>query len=87
LVQGIGNSNHRASFLPKRSALRKTALDNDLPIDFFTRLIWQESHFRSNAISYAGAQGIAQFMPATAVGRGLANPFDPLTALQAAGSF
>jgi hypothetical protein len=67
--------------------LAKTALDNDLPIDFFTRLIWQESHFRSNAISYAGAQGIAQFMPATAVGRGLANPFDPLTALQAAGRF
>lgn len=67
--------------------LAKTALDNDLPIDFFTRLIWQESHFNSNAISYAGAQGIAQFMPATAVRRGLADPFDPLTALQAAGKF
>jgi soluble lytic murein transglycosylase-like protein len=67
--------------------LAKTALDNDLPIDFFTRLIWQESHFNSNAISYAGAQGIAQFMPATAVNRGLADQFDPLTALQAAGRF
>jgi len=62
-------------------------MKNDLPIDFFTRLIWQESHFNSNAVSDAGAQGIAQFMPATAVGRGLADPFDPLTALEAAGKF
>jgi len=30
---------------------------------FLTRLIWQESSFRSNSISPAGAQGIAQFMP------------------------
>ncbi|HWG04935.1 MAG TPA: transglycosylase SLT domain-containing protein, partial [Beijerinckiaceae bacterium] len=43
----------------------------DLPIGFLTRLIWQESSFRASAVSPAGAQGIAQFMPRTAGERGL----------------
>jgi len=33
------------------------------------------------AVSRAGAQGVAQFMPATASRRGLSNPFDPLEAI------
>jgi hypothetical protein len=33
------------------------------------------------AVSRAGAQGVAQFMPATARWRGLADPFDPLEAI------
>jgi hypothetical protein len=52
-----------------------------LPVAFLTRLIWQESSFRPNTISPAGAQGIAQFMPRTADERGLANPFDPEEAI------
>jgi hypothetical protein len=67
--------------------LARASLENDLPVDFFTRLIWQESHFDPNAQSYAGAQGIAQFMPATARGRGLADPFDPHVALREAAKF
>jgi hypothetical protein len=54
-----------------------------LPIGFFTRLIWQESSFHPRAISPAGAQGIAQFMPGTAQERGLADPFDPEQAIPA----
>src|SRR4051794_33290034 len=42
-----------------------------LPPDFFTKLIWRESSFRPNAVSPAGAQGVAQFMPGTATERGL----------------
>src|SRR4029077_9550893 len=38
------------------------AAENDLLIDFFTRLIWQESRFDPTAVSRAGAQGVAQFM-------------------------
>lgn len=52
-----------------------------LPEGFFARLIWQESRFDPFAISPAGAQGIAQFMPGTARLRRLADPFDPSPAL------
>jgi hypothetical protein len=52
-----------------------------LPIEFMTRLIWRESSFRASVVSPAGAQGIAQFMPATAQERGLADPFDPEEAI------
>src|SRR5262245_54690289 len=61
--------------------LAKAAASHDLPADFFTRLIWQESHFTADAVSRAGAQGIAQFMPATARLRRLENPFDPMEAI------
>ena len=63
------------------SALAAAAAQNDLPTDFFARLIWQESRFNPAAVSRAGAQGVAQFMPATANWRGLSNPFDPLEAI------
>ncbi len=62
-------------------ALAAAAAQNDLPTDFFARLIWQESRFDPAAVSRAGAQGVAQFMPATANRRGLSNPFDPLEAV------
>jgi hypothetical protein len=52
-----------------------------LPLEFLTRLIWQESRFDPRAVSPAGAQGVAQFMPKTAVWRGLADPFDPIEAI------
>lgn len=61
--------------------IESSARTQSLPIGFLTRLIWQESSFRPNTISPAGAQGIAQFMPKTADERGLANPFDPEEAI------
>jgi hypothetical protein len=57
------------------------AQKNDLPAEFFTRLIWQESRFNSRSVSRAGALGIAQFMPGTARWRGLDDPFEPIAAL------
>ena len=65
----------------------QAAADNGLPLDFFTRLIWQESRFNPDAVSPKGAQGIAQFMPGTASGRGLVNPFEPVQALREAASY
>jgi soluble lytic murein transglycosylase-like protein len=62
-------------------ALVSAAAQNDLPTSFFARLIWRESRFDPAAVSRAGAQGVAQFMPATANWRGLSNPFDPLEAI------
>jgi hypothetical protein len=67
--------------------LAQAAADNELPEEFFTRLIWQESRFNPMAISPAGAQGIAQFMPQTAAIRGLTNAFEPLQALRESASY
>ena len=59
------------------------AKSEGLPVNFFTRLIWRESAFHPGAVSPAGAQGVAQFMPGTASERGLADPFDPAAAIPA----
>jgi Transglycosylase SLT domain/SPOR domain len=67
--------------------LAQAAADNDLPEEFFTRLIWQESRFDPAAVSPAGARGIAQFMPQTAALRGLADAFEPLQALREGASY
>ncbi len=47
--------------------------------------LYVESGFNPFAVSGAGAQGIAQFMPATAAGMGLADPFDAPAAIDAQG--
>lgn len=49
----------------------------------FVNQIQQESGFNPRATSPAGAEGIAQFMPATAAGMGI-NPWDALQALAGA---
>lgn len=59
----------------------------EVPADFFARLIWRESLFRPDAISPKGAEGIAQFMPATARLRGLPNSFDILPALATSATY
>lgn len=67
--------------------LQDAAIDNGLPVEFFAKLIWQESRFDPAARSRVGAQGIAQFMPNTAFSRGLLNPFDPVEALRESASY
>jgi hypothetical protein len=68
-------------------AIEVDAAENELPVEFFARVIWQESRFNASAVSPKGAQGIAQFMPRTADFRGLADPFDPIAALHHAASY
>ncbi|SHM60884.1 Sporulation related domain-containing protein [Bradyrhizobium lablabi] len=63
-----------------------------LPLEFFARVIWQESRFQPDAVgpvtrSGARAQGIAQFMPGTASERRLLDPFDPVQALPKSAEF
>ena len=72
--------------------LESAARANDLPVEFFARVIWQESRFRADAVgpvtrSGKRAQGIAQFMPGTAAERNLLNPFDPIQALPKSAEF
>jgi len=54
-----------------------------IPPGYFVRQIEQESGFNPNAVSPAGAVGIAQFLPGTAAGLGI-NPLDPIQALRGA---
>jgi hypothetical protein len=66
--------------------VESAAQAHGLPLDFFARLIWQESRFNPGAVGPATrggprAQGIAQFMPDTAKERGVLDPFDPVAAL------
>ncbi len=68
-------------------ALTKAAEEVAIPPAFFARLIWQESKFKHDATSHVGAQGVAQFMPRTAVEMGLEDPFDPRQALPASARF
>jgi hypothetical protein len=63
-----------------------------LPLEFFARVIWQESRFQPDAVgpvtrSGQRAQGIAQFMPGTAGERRLLDPFDPVQALPKSAEF
>jgi soluble lytic murein transglycosylase-like protein len=39
-------------------ALAAAAAENDLPVDFFIRLIWQESRFNPDSVSRAGRKGL-----------------------------
>jgi hypothetical protein len=63
------------------------AARNGLPEPFFARLIWKESRFDPGALSPAGAEGIAQFMPGTAALRGLADSYDIEQALPASAKY
>jgi hypothetical protein len=72
--------------------IESAARANGLPLEFFARVIWQESRFQANAVgprtrSGARALGIAQFMPGTAAERRLLDPFDPVQALPKSAEF
>jgi Transglycosylase SLT domain len=72
--------------------IASAAAQNDLPFEFFSRIIWQESRFNPGAIGPVTrggqrAQGIAQFMPATALERSVSDPFDPFEALPKSAEF
>ena len=72
--------------------VKSAARANGLPVEFFARVIWQESRFRADAVgpvtrSGERAQGIAQFMPGTAAERNLLNPLDPVQALPKSAEF
>ncbi len=61
----------------------ENAVQAGISPDTFIRQINQESGFHPNARSAAGAEGIAQFMPATAARLGI-DPWNPVDALRAA---
>jgi Transglycosylase SLT domain len=72
--------------------IETAAQEHKIPVDFFTRVIWQESRFRADVVgpltrTGERAQGIAQFMPGTAAERDLHEPFNPSEALPKSAEF
>src|SRR6266436_1309661 len=72
--------------------IESAAKAQGLPLEFFARVIWQESRFQSDAVGPVTrngqrALGIAQFMPGTANERRLLDPFDPVQALPKSAEF
>lgn len=61
----------------------RAARKDDLPPEFLAATLLQESAFDPQAVSSAGAVGIAQFMPSTAAAVGI-DPYDPYDAIRGA---
>jgi soluble lytic murein transglycosylase-like protein len=84
-----GDGTHQQSaipaFVPDRFApiLARAAQRWNVSAALLAAQIYAESNFNPFARSPAGAQGIAQFMPATATAMGLEDPFDPAQAIDA----
>ena len=72
-------------FVPARfaPALNRAAQRWSVSAALLAAQLFAESGFNPFAVSPAGAQGIAQFMPGTARGVGLDDPFDPGAAIDA----
>lgn len=73
------------SFVPPqyREPILRSAARWNVPPVLMAGQLMAESGFDPTAGSSAGAQGIAQFMPSTAAAYGLANPYDPVAAIDA----
>lgn len=56
---------------------------NDLDWRFISAQMFQESHFKPNAVSHAGATGLMQIMPTTGRILGFSELFDPETSIKA----
>ncbi|HSR87820.1 MAG TPA: transglycosylase SLT domain-containing protein, partial [Pontiella sp.] len=62
---------------PFDDLVKKHAAAYEFPWTLICSLMFQESSFRPDAVSWSGAQGLMQLMPATAKEVGVKNPFDP----------
>jgi hypothetical protein len=82
---GASGGSGLPDFVPARfaPALNRAAQRWSVSATLLAAQIYVESGFNPFAVSPAGAQGIAQFMPGTARGAGLRDPFDPDAAIDA----
>jgi hypothetical protein len=73
------------SFVPARfrDPLTASAAKWNVSAALLAAQLMAESNFNPFAVSPAGAEGIAQFMPGTAASYGLSDPFDPVAAIDA----
>ena len=67
---------------PYDDLVKKYAAEYNFPWTLICSLMYQESSFRADAVSWSGAQGLMQLMPATAGEVGVKNPFDPAQSIR-----
>jgi cell wall-associated NlpC family hydrolase len=63
--------------------IQQAAASNGIPASLLAALLYHESRFEPGAVSSAGAEGIAQFMPETAAGMGV-DPTNPTQSIEGA---
>jgi len=64
-----------------RNQVYSTAIKYNLSPNLLEAVVWQESRWRPDAVSPAGARGLTQLMPGTARQMGV-DPLDPLANLE-----
>ena len=81
--RAVAQPSVHAAFVPAAYSAKvaELAARFDLSPALIEALVWQESRWRPNAISPAGARGLAQLMPGTARDLGV-NPDDPFANLE-----
>ena len=79
----VGNIADHSSDIPPEYAAKIAELSVrfDLSPALLEALVWQESRWRADAVSVAGARGLAQLMPGTARYLGV-DPDDPMQNLE-----
>lgn len=79
----IGDTARHAAGIPARYTAKIAELADrfDLSPSLLEAVVWQESRWRENAVSPAGARGLAQLMPGTAKYLGV-DPDDPYANLE-----
>ena len=79
----VADTLRHASVVPVRyqPLVHQLAARYDLSPALIEAVVWQESRWRENAVSHAGARGLAQLMPGTARDLGV-NPDDPAANLE-----
>ncbi len=82
---GLAGAAGLPSFVPARfrAPLLRAAAHWNVSAALLAAQLMAESNFNPFAVSPAGAQGIAQFIPSTAASYGLHDPFDPEAAMDA----
>ena len=77
MQRGLSSPKMRFTHNSLRPIIMKAATVYNLDPALIAAVIKSESAFDSQAVSWAGAQGLMQLMPGTARDMGVRNPFDP----------
>ncbi|MCP3683257.1 MAG: transglycosylase SLT domain-containing protein [bacterium] len=86
-IKPAGDTSGRAPMEVYEPYIQETSREFDLDPDMLRAQLYQESKGDSLAVSHAGAEGVMQFMPATAREVGLKNPFIAKDAVRAGGKY